>query len=305
MTNPSSLEPNPASIGRVPAPPFARLPDPRALFAARRQRLEALARTSDLAPYLRFIAGLADAQHRIQEGLAEPDLPPADALDRAREFGMPPLDRNRFEIDTTVEETLNRLFDAASSLVKPEEAQAALKRVKDASVEKITAMVRGVLADSIPADAIAEHAYVAAGLQVHFARLAARFDAGKLARVGDGACPSCGGPPVSSLVVGWMGAEGARYCACSLCGTLWNVVRVKCVLCSSTKGVGYKEIEGGPGTIKAECCDACHGYVKILYQQKDAALDPVADDIASFGLDLLMRESEYRRGSFNPFLLGA
>ena len=101
-----------------------------------------------------------------------------------------------------------------------------------------------------------------------------------------------------------MEAEGTRYCSCSLCGTLWNIVRVKCVLCSSGKGIGYQEIEGGAGTIKAECCDNCRGYVKIFHQQKDAALDPVADDIASLGLDLLLRNGRYRRGSFNPFLLG-
>jgi FdhE protein len=304
MTHSSSVEPNPASIGRVPAPPFVRLPDPHKLFEARRERLEFLAQTSDLAPYLRFIAGIAAAQSRIQEGLPEPELPPDDALDRAREFGMPPLDRNQVEVDATLSETLNRLFDAVAPLAKPAEAQAALERVKAASPDQMSSMVRDVLSDAIPADAIAEHAYVAAGLQVHFARLAEKLHKDKLIRISDGACPCCGGPPVSSLVVGWMEAEGTRYCSCSLCGTLWNVVRVKCVLCSSGKGIGFQEIEGGAGTIKAECCDNCRGYVKIFYQLEDTALDPVADDIASLGLDLLLRDGDYRRGSFNPFLLG-
>jgi FdhE protein len=304
MTHSSSFEPNPASIGRVPAPPFVRLPDPRRLFEARRERLEFLAQTSELAPYLRFIAGIAAAQSVIQDDLPEPEQPPADALDRAREFGMPALDRNQIDYDDVVSTTLNRLFDSVAPLAKPAEAQAALERVKAASPEQMLGMVRDVLEDAIPADAIAEHVYVAAGLQVHFARLAAKLDKSKLGRIGDGVCPCCGGPPTSSLVVGWMDAEGTRYCSCSLCGTLWNVVRVKCVLCSSGKGIGYQEIEGGPGTIKAECCDNCRSYVKIFYQQKDPALDPVADDIASFGLDLLLKEGEYRRGSFIPFLLG-
>lgn len=304
MTHPGSVEPNPGAIGRIPAPPFVRLPDPRRLFDLRRRRLEFLAQASDLAPYLQFVAGLAAAQNDIQDALPEPDPPPADALDLAREFGMPQLDRNRIGMDSVLSETLNRLFDAVASLAKPAEAQAALERVTAATPEQLGEIMRGVLTDAIPVDAIAEHAYVAAGLQVHFARLAAKLDADKLVRVSDSACPCCGGPPMSSLVVGWIGAEGTRYCSCSLCGTLWNVVRVKCVLCSSTMGIGYREVDGGPGTVKAECCDACRGYVKILYQQKDAALDPVADDIASLGLDLLLREGEYRRGGFNPFLLG-
>jgi FdhE protein len=304
MTHPGSIEPNPGSIGRIPAPPLVRLPEPRRLFEARRERLEFLAQTSELAPYLRFIAGIAAAQNAIQDDLPEPVLPPAEDIDRAREFGMPPLDRNRIELDDLLSETLSRLFDAAGPLPKPAEALAALDRVSAAEPQQMRGMVRDVLADSIPADAIAEHVYVAAGLQVHFARLAAKLDKGKLVRIGDGACPCCGGPPTSSLVVEWMEAEGTRYCACSLCGTLWNVVRVKCVLCSSGKGIGYKEIEGGAGTIKAECCDNCRSYVKIFYQQKDPNLDPVADDIASLGLDLLLKDTEYRRGSFNPFLLG-
>lgn len=304
MINPGAVEPNPAAIGRVPAPPFVRLPEPRRLFEARRERLEFLAKASDLAPYLHFIAGLAAAQSSIQDDLPEPALPPADALDRAREFGMPPLDRNQVELDDVLSETLNRLFDAVMPLAKPAEAQAALERLRAVTSDQMRGIVQGVLTDAIPADAIAEHVYVAAALQVHFTRLAARLDKSKIARISDGACPCCGGPPVSSLVVGWMEAEGTRYCSCSLCGTLWNVVRVRCVLCGSGKGIGYQEIDGGPGTIKAECCNNCRGYVKILYQQKDAALDPVADDIASLGLDLLLREGEYRRGSFNPFLLG-
>ena len=101
-----------------------------------------------------------------------------------------------------------------------------------------------------------------------------------------------------------MAPTAARFCACSLCGTLWNYVRIKCTLCGSTKGIGYQEIEGGPGTVKAETCDSCGCYVKILHQHKDPALDPVADDVATLGLDLLVREGGYRRGSFNPFLIG-
>ncbi|NIX77486.1 formate dehydrogenase accessory protein FdhE [Microvirga terricola] len=300
----SSLQPDPSAIGRIPAPPFARLPDPEVMFAQRAKRLLALAEVSDLGAYLSFVAALAQAQHDIQSQLPEPSLPDEDALARAREFAMPPIDRSGLSLDPAVARTLDLMFDAAASIDKPKEAEVALGVVRQAGPGTVTAMIRNVLSEAIPADAIAEHAYVAGGLQAHVARLAARLDGEKLVRVSDGVCPACGGPPVSSLIVGWMGAEGARYCCCSLCGTFWNVVRIKCVLCSSTKGVGYREIDGGPGTIKAECCDTCHGYVKVFYQQKDVSLDPVADDIASLGLDLLLRDSEYRRGSFNPFLLG-
>ena len=165
-------------------------------------------------------------------------------------------------------------------------------------------MVANVLGDTIPADAIAEHVLVAAALQVHFAALASQLDPAALKPVADGACPACGAPPSSSLVVGWPEAEGARYCFCSLCATLWNYVRAKCALCGSTKAISFREIAGGNGDVKAEVCGVCDGYVKVLYQQKNPALDPVADDIATLGLDILVRELDFRRGGVNPFLAG-
>jgi FdhE protein len=165
-------------------------------------------------------------------------------------------------------------------------------------------MTQAVLAYAIPAEALAEHGYVAAALQVHFARTAARLDARLLVPVGDGLCPVCGGPPAASMVVGWHGAHGSRYCGCALCGTLWNYVRIKCTLCASTKGIAYQEVEGGPGSVKAETCRNCHCYVKILQQHVDPGVDIVADDVATLDLDLLMRDTGFRRGGMNPFLLG-
>ncbi|NLB58290.1 MAG: formate dehydrogenase accessory protein FdhE, partial [Gammaproteobacteria bacterium] len=44
--------------------------------------------------------------------------------------------------------------------------------------------------------------------------------------------------------------------------------------------------------------------VKILYQVKNASLDPVADDVGSLGLDVLMKDTEFTRGGFNPYLVG-
>jgi FdhE protein len=98
--------------------------------------------------------------------------------------------------------------------------------------------------------------------------------------------------------------EGVRYVQCSLCATQWNQVRVRCVSCGSTKGISYQAIEGVADSIKAETCDECGTYMKILYQTKDMELEPVADDVASLGLDLLVSEAGWRRAAVNPFLLG-
>jgi formate dehydrogenase maturation protein FdhE len=44
--------------------------------------------------------------------------------------------------------------------------------------------------------------------------------------------------------------------------------------------------------------------IESYHQQTNPPLGPVADDVASLGLDLLVRKSGIRRGSFNPYLLG-
>ena len=85
---------------------------------------------------------------------------------------------------------------------------------------------------------------------------------------------------------------------------MWHVVRIKCVLCGSTEGVSYRSIEGRFDTVKAETCDKCGQYVKILYQVKDHTLDPLSDDIASLDLDVLLAGEGWGRGGHNLFLLG-
>jgi FdhE protein len=294
----------PIPIGEGVSPPFARLPDPATLFADRAERFRALAPGHGLAVYLGFLAELSQLQARAVADAPEPTWPATDLVERSYGFGMPPLDRNGFVMDEAFVAILARVIAGLADVAMPELARAALGRLEAADTLSRMTMIRNVLTDAIPADAFAEHALVAAALQAHFARLAARLAAKRLRPVGDGVCPACGGPPVASVVVGWQGAHGTRFCACSLCGTLWNYVRIKCTLCASTKGIAYQGIEGDAGTIKAETCESCHGYVKILHQHTDPALDPVADDVATLGLDLLLRDAGFRRGAVNPFLLG-
>lgn len=291
------------SLGSIAVPPFAVRPDPETLFLRRSDRFRALADGHPLKPYLVFLADLASAQHWIQQELPVVTPASAETLARARTYGMPPLDRQGFVPDAACTATLDRLLAVFAGCEMPDPARAALRSVVEADLASRTVMMRAVLADVIPVEAIASHVLVAAALQVHFARLAARLDPASLQPVGDAVCPACGGRPVASLIAERNGANAARYCVCALCSTQWNYVRIKCTVCGSTKGISYQEIEGGLGTVKAETCSECGSYSKVLYQNKDAALDPVADDVATLGLDLLVRETGLRRGSANPFML--
>lgn len=304
MSSVDNVQPDPSVISDILKPPFVQLPDPARVFAKRAERLRALAEGHQLAGYLRFLADLTDAQVRILQDLPEPQMPPADAVARAKEHAMPPLDRNKFSSDKAFDATLERLISEAAGIKMPDAAQGALDQLRKADNAAREIMIRNVLADSIPVEELAAHVLMASALQVHFARLAQRLDKDGLVPVGDGACPACSAPPAASAVVGWPAAPGARYCSCSLCGTLWNYVRSRCTICGSTEKIAFQEVEGTGGEIKAETCGSCNSYVKVVYQQKNAALDPVADDVASLGLDLLVRELGFRRGGFNPFLLG-
>lgn len=304
MSKFSDVEPDPSVVGRVAQPPFAQLPDPARVFSRRAKRLRTLAPGHDLEAYLTFLADLTEIQVATLDGLPEPQMPAPEAIARAHDHAMPPLDRNGFQPGPAFDATFERLVAGAEKIAMPDEARAALARLKALARPARDVMVHDVLADSAVVETLAEHVFVAAILEVHFARMAQKLDAGKLKKVGDGACPCCGAPPVASVIVGWPGAVGARYCCCSLCSTLWNYVRVLCTICGSSEKISYREIEGGNGQIKAEVCESCNGYGKVLYQQKEPALDPVADDVASLGLDILMRELGFRRGGVNPFLLG-
>jgi len=81
---------------------------------------------------------------------------------------------------------------------------------------------------------------------------------------------------------------------------------------ASGKDIAYYSLEGnavdkspgeeGGAAVRAETCEQCHGYRKILYQEKDTGVEPVADDVASVALDLLLAEEGYHRASGNPLL---
>jgi len=96
---------------------------------------------------------------------------------------------------------------------------------------------------------------------------------------------------------------GVRFLVCALCATEWHLVRIKCANCHSTKGIAYLEIEGGVGLVKAETCDECRTYTKIIYIEKDPNAEVFADDLATLGLDIMVDEAGWRRATPNPLLL--
>lgn len=306
----TDIQPQPDMIGGVPTPPLAILPRPSRLFGQRADRFDVLAQGSNLGPYLRFLAALTRLQARLADSLPAVTPPDADRVATARAARMPPLDRHALVDDPMLGRTLDALLAEAAAIDMPAPARLALDALKAATPEDRRWLIGNVMDDVIPEDSAAPHLFVAAAIQVHMARLAATLDAGRLVAIRTGVCPACGGKPVSSVVTGVMGAEGARYAACACCQTLWNEVRVTCLSCGSNAKVRYQSVEDGSGDdktgaqIKAETCDDCDSWVKQMAQNRNPSLDPVADDVASLGLDALMKGGRWRRAGFDPFLTG-
>ena len=306
----SDPQPRPDMIGGVPTPPLAILPRPGRLFGQRAERFAFLAQGSALGPYLDFLAALCQVQARLADSLPPVEPPDADRVALARAARMPPLDRPALVDDPRLADTLDALIAEAAGIDMPAPARLALDALRHSAAEDRRWLIGNVMADTIPEDSAAPHLFVAAAVQIHMARLAATLEAGQLVPIRTGVCPACGGRPSASVVTGIMGAEGARYAACACCQTLWNEVRVHCLSCGTNEGIGYQAVddvgadEKTGAQIRAETCDGCGSWVKIMAQNRNPSLDPVADDVASLGLDGLMRSSAWRRAGFDPFLIG-
>ena len=160
------------------------------------------------------------------------------------------------------------------------------------------------LKGTMPAKYVGEAVPIAAALQVWFARQAAALDVTQVhLQPRRGLCPVCTSAPVAGVITASGKAPGARYLHCGLCATAWNHVRTMCIGCGGSKGLALQEVEGGSGAVKAETCDDCRGYAKMLYQAKDMAVEPLADDLASLGLDLMVSNAGWSRLAANPMLI--
>lgn len=294
------LKPDPDRIGISGAVPFARLPDPARLFSDRAARLRSLAPDHPLGGYLDFLAHIAEAQAGVQAAMTV--AVPADTALRA-EHGMPPLSAALLRDDPAFLEGLDRLLASVDLSATPEATRLARDALRAASPEDRLDLAAQVFEGAFPLERMGECVFAAAALQVYLSVQAARLDLASLKPVADGVCPCCGGAPVASLIVAWTPADKARYCACSLCGTLWNHVRIRCTACGSGEGISYYGLDEVSKDVQVETCTACNSYLKHLHQHRDPALDPVADDVASYGLDLKIAEEGFRRAGLNPLFI--
>jgi FdhE protein len=304
---PRILEPGEieASAGR--AIPRIRLPERTTVFSARAQRLRQLAEAGApghaIGDYLGLMAVIADAQH-LALGSFEAAGPDAHHLARAATHRMPVIHASSWPRAGHWREVLTRLCGAvAAAREAPAGVRATCERLESETAQELETQADALLGGRAEAIDVGRAPFLMAALQVHWVALAGRLPPEQVTRLEvPGLCPVCGTLPVASIVHADARSEGYRFLHCALCATEWHLVRVTCSHCQGTANIAYHSIEGDSGAIRAESCERCHTYRKILYQEKDPNVDPVADDLASLALDLLMSEAGYHRGSGNPLL---
>ena len=287
-------------------PPHVITPDATTIFATRAQRFDQLAVGHSLGDWLQFLAALTRAQHQALQALPALPLPDAAQLALAREHRMPLLPAQSWPRDPAWRRSLLQII-AAVTPAAPEPARRDLARLAAFDAEGTEALAERVLHTELYGEDAALLPYVAAALQVLWTAGAARLGTAEITALDvPGVCPCCGFLPVASVVRGGGEVGNLRYLHCALCNTEWNLVRVKCTACDATEGVSYRHLETegstGAGAVRAETCDSCKSYLKIVYQEK-GAVDPVADDLATLALDILVDEAGYARSGPNLLLV--
>lgn len=294
---------------------FLHLPEP-GVFAARAVRLRQLADGHAMRDFLLFAAELADAQHRALKAGTPVPLPTAEQVEAAATAGLPLLPAETWPRAAVWRESLRAVLADLARHLPAGPAQATALQLAAASDEHLEAQAGRLLTGIMLGLDLAAAPLIAAGLQLHWVRLAQQTAAshtdGPVApfgRIDDPTvCPCCGSRPVAS--VERLGSEGARYLACGLCATQWHYVRIKCTHCQSTKGISLQNLVAADAAepqvqpaVQAECCGECGHYLKLMHPARDNGIEPVADDLATLTLDLLVSEEGQQRHGVNLLLL--
>jgi FdhE protein len=290
--------------GGVKAPEPLVLPDPGKRFLNTSVRLEALAADHPMQDWLRFMAKLAEAQHVAATTLPAVAGIDANSIAQAVEARMPPFAADGHRRDPAWRDGLALILEQFDGAPMPAQLQAVITDLRARDAAAIESLADAFLHGSVEASDAGAAIFVVAALQVYFTRMAASLQASDLRLLPQrGLCPCCGSTPSAGVVTASGDSPGARYLHCSLCSTAWNHVRTVCITCGESKTLSLEGIEGDAGVVKAETCNDCHTYAKMIYLAKDTKADPVADDLASLGLDVLVAEAGWARHSPNPLLL--
>lgn len=290
--------------------PHVVLPDAK-VFSKRATRLrELVMQVPALDEFLAFMARVVQAQHQVLSEQEPAWRPAADAFDQALKHGMPPLGFQALRRDVRWQQDLVAILDAVELHVG-ERQRPLLAALREMPADALDALADDVFEMRQGTEATrALLPLVGAALQVAWMRLAIGLPTPPARPVGEAKalCPCCGAVPVASVVHSERHRSGVRYLHCSLCATEWHLERVKCSVCDTGGKLLYLTLDDEQGKpflpVQAEACTECHSYLKVMQRELHGRADPIADDLASLALDMLLAEQdEYARSGYNPLLI--
>lgn len=281
------------------------------IFAERAIRFRELAEqeNSEWKLYLQWLAVLSDAQQYVLQTWQEneriewpSEIISPTVLPQAPHGEVPPsfqkiLHALLNEVKPNVEPSFHVDIDRLLQM-NEQECEALAKRVLDYAVE--------------PNDGFALVIWIRAALQIIWTAWAATLSEENTPPVVERAsCPCCGTDAVGSVVLGSGEKTGVRYMHCPMCNSRWNALRAKCPTCGKSNAMSIQSIavDADAAAVspllgaKAESCDECNSYHKLYRLDEQQYADPIADDLASLAVDMLMGEAGYLRAGENPFLL--
>ena len=276
------------------------------IFEERSVRFQELAQseTSEWRLYLELLGKLSAAQQQILNGhrFVLPELYRGQTVLPAAAAGEVPADFYG---------VLSDLLEAMNGHVTVT-VQAELDKLAADTRAEAEALAERVLTGSERDSDRAALIWVRAALQIIWTGWAMQLTEDHVPPVEERVnCPCCGTEAVGSVVLIKGDLAGFRYMHCPHCNSRWNALRAKCTSCGDSSGMRIQEVDAEetpdlmPALVgaRAESCEVCHSYRKLYRLDKQQYADPVADDLASLALDILVGEDGYQRGGANPFLL--
>jgi FdhE protein len=110
-----------------------------------------------------------------------------------------------------------------------------------------------------------------------------------------GYCFVCGASP---MLGEFQENDQVKHLRCGQCGADWLFRRLQCSYCGNEdhRTLGYLCAESTGERMRAEVCEKCHGYLKVIASFTPTAPEMLAaEDLATLHLDYIARERGYAR----------
>lgn len=273
---------------------------PGQIFNQRATRFTQLA-TGALSDWLGFCAALAKAQAQAIQKISSAPVDEAVVLESIK-HGVPPLSISTWNASSDWQAAFDALLDALTTQELPDQVQSIVAELRSVDPLLLQQQAHAYLIADESEVKLEWAPLIGAALQMIWVKRAESLAPYVAHYKGQSSlCPVCGSHPVASVVrVG--DRDGHRYLACSLCFAEWYGPRARCTNCETPKEVSILG-QTKESLVQGECCDDCHGYLKIMYQSRDPMMEVAADDLASIQLDLALANEGYQRTGRNLLLM--